>query len=89
MGSEKSKIEKDINRAIFKIQFELELFFYQKDSESSFYPPNNCIKQLYSSAFKIFLVHPSGIRPPADPKGPPPLVLFKKSIFGQPTQKFF
>ena len=31
---------------------------------------------------------PSGIRPPADPKGPP-LVLFKKSIFCRPTQKIF
>ena len=30
----------------------------------------------------------SGIRPPADPKGPP-LILFEKSIFGQPTLKFF
>ena len=30
----------------------------------------------------------SGIRPPADPKGPP-LILFKKSIFGRPTLKFF
>ena len=31
---------------------------------------------------------PSGNRPPVDPKGPP-LVLFKKSIFGRPTLKFF
>ena len=30
----------------------------------------------------------SGIRPPADPKGPP-LILFQKSIFGRPTLKFF
>ena len=29
----------------------------------------------------------SGIRPPADQKGPP-LVLFEKSIFSQPTLKF-
>ena len=29
---------------------------------------------------------PSGIRPPADPKGRP-LVLFKICIFGRPTQK--
>ena len=31
----------------------------------------------------------SGIRPPADPKGPPALILFQKSIFGRPTLKFF
>ena len=30
----------------------------------------------------------SGIRRPADPKGLP-LILFKKSIFGLPTLKFF
>ena len=30
----------------------------------------------------------SGIRPPADPKGPP-LILFKKSILSRPTLKFF
>ena len=29
-----------------------------------------------------------GIRPPADPKGPP-LILFQNSIFGRPTLKFF
>ena len=32
--------------------------------------------------------HPSGIRPPADPKGPP-LVLFKKSNFGPTNPKIF
>ena len=30
----------------------------------------------------------SGVRPPADPKGPP-LVLIKKSIFGRPTLIIF
>ena len=31
---------------------------------------------------------PSGIRPPADPKGPP-FDTFKKYSFGWPTLKFF
>ena len=35
-----------------------------------------------------FSPRPTRIRPPADPKVPP-LVLFKKWVFGRPTLKFF
>ena len=35
-----------------------------------------------------FSPRPTRIRPPADPKGPP-LVLYKKWVFGRPTLKFF